>query len=138
MAKEHDVLIYMRDISLDVVIPKDHVWEFMAEFGKAFAVQDDVLPQSVKAVDGYYDHPNGWHIQVTVWEHKEEAFYAFLREFCGKRGLKFRDPTLGEEEVLEVDHTRGLCGQPDIATSGISRKKLRQIPPIVVAVARRW
>lgn len=93
MIDRHDVIIYMRHIQLDVVIPKKCVWEFMAEFGKAFAIEDSHKgTKNLKAVDGYYEHPAGWHIQVSVWENDESRFYDFLRGFCSDRNLLFREP----------------------------------------------
>ena len=93
MANRNDVIVYMRHISLDVVIPKKYVWEFMQEFGETFAVEDSYEGvKNLKAVDGYYDHPAGWHIQVTVFENDESKFYDFLRTFCSKRELSFREP----------------------------------------------
>lgn len=93
MSDRKDVIIYMRFVRLTVVIPELHVWDFMKEFGVAFAVNDaHAGTTNVKAVDGYHDHPNGWHVHVTVWEHYEERFYAFLHEFCQQKGISFRDP----------------------------------------------
>ncbi len=93
MADRHDVTIYMRHIQLDVVIPEKHVWEFMTDFGKVFAVEDSHEGiKNLKAVDGYYEHPAGWHIQVSVWENDESRFYDFLRSFCSTRTLSFREP----------------------------------------------
>jgi len=93
MVSQNDVIIYMRHISLDVVIPEEYVWEFMAEFGKTFAVEDSYKGiKNLKAVDSYYEHPAGWHIQVSVWENDESKFYDFLRSFCSKRKLSFREP----------------------------------------------
>ncbi|MBX2866730.1 hypothetical protein KTR10_02140 [Candidatus Kaiserbacteria bacterium] len=94
MPRDHDVIVYMRHVRLDVVIPKKNVWDFMREFGEAFAVNDDIHGKLVKAVDGYHDHPNGcgWHVQVTVHERDEKKFYAFLNTFCSQRKLSFRQP----------------------------------------------
>ena len=93
MADRHDVSIYMRHISLDVVIPEKYVWEFMAEFGRAFAVKDSHEgTKPIKAVDGYYENPGSLHVQVSVWENDEGRFYDFLRDFCISRDLSFREP----------------------------------------------
>ena len=94
---KHDVIIYMRDIKLDVVIPKDFVWEFILAFGEEFAVQDSHLGKVFKTIDGYYDHPNGWHIQLSVYENDEDRFYDFLKKFCEDRDLLFRDPRTEEK-----------------------------------------
>jgi len=93
MANRDDVIIYMKYVKLDVVIPENYVWEFMQEFGEKFAIEDIYEGTSrLKAVDGYYNHPGGWHIQVTVFENYESNFYDFLQEFCTKRQLSFRQP----------------------------------------------
>jgi|APSaa5957512622_1039677.scaffolds.fasta_scaffold149113_1 hypothetical protein len=97
MAKDHDVIIYMRFIKLDVVIPKSVVWKFMAEFGVAFSVDNSHGGRDIQSVDGYYDHPNGWHVKVSVWENDEQHFYEFLAKFCEEHDLKFRDPKQSEE-----------------------------------------
>lgn len=90
-----DVVIYMRDIKLDVVIPEKHAWNFMKEFGKAFAIKNDCEGYMVdKPVDAYYTYPASFHIQVSVWENDEERFYDFLRAFCSARNLSFRDPKM--------------------------------------------
>jgi len=57
---DHDVLIYMRNISIEVVIPKGNVWEFMLEFGNEFAATDHHAGgKEFKSVKSYYSHPNG-------------------------------------------------------------------------------
>ena len=88
---EREVSIYMRTIKLDVVIPGQFVWEFMESFGRIFAVQDTHEgTRNFKSVDGYFYHPNGWHVQVTVPWRLEEKFYVFLEDFCKMRGLSFQ------------------------------------------------
>ncbi len=89
------VSIYMREIRLDIVIPAQHAFDFMQQFGTEFAVNDSSEVENdkrIKAVDGYYDHPAGWHIQVSVWEKDENRFYGFLERFSQERGLSFEDP----------------------------------------------
>jgi hypothetical protein len=90
--KKYDVIIYMRYIKLDVVIPKPYVWEFMEQFGNEFAVNCLEGGKDIKSVDGYYDHPGGWHIQISVFENDEERFYDFLQKFCEEKGISYRDP----------------------------------------------
>lgn len=105
MAKiqHYDVIVYWRSISLDVVIPEQFAWEFMAEFGKAFVITDAREGgQFIKAVDGYYEHPGGWHIQVSVNDCEEMKFYDFLRDFCEKRSLSFREPGKDLIDSLQV------------------------------------
>ncbi len=93
MSNTFDVKIYLRNISLEVAIPEKYVWEFMSEFGYTFAEEDAIGGgKRTKKVDSYYDHPNGWHIQVSVWERDEARFYEFLRYFCTVRQLTFREP----------------------------------------------
>ena len=101
--KKFDVSIYWRSVSLDVVIPKQYVWEFMAEFGKAFVITDAREGgQFIKAVDGYYEHPGGWHIQVSITDSEEMKFYDFLRGFCQQRNLSFREPGKDLISILRV------------------------------------
>ena len=92
MARGHDVIIYGRHISLEVVIPEEHVWNFMAEFGKEFAVEEIGVGKHIKPVDDYFEHPGGWHVKVNVWENDEARFYVFLRQFCDQKNITFRDP----------------------------------------------
>lgn len=94
--KNPEVIIYAREIRLDVVIPKSHVWEFMEEFGREFAVKFFEGGKRLKAVDGYFEHPGGWHIQLVIWEDDENRFYDFLQKFCEERKLSFRDPRPNE------------------------------------------
>ena len=92
MAETNEVMIYLRKILLEVVIPKKYLWEFMEEFGRAFAEKNILLGiEQFKALDDYYEHPNGWHVKVSVSEGYESKFYDFLRNFCLKRDLSFRD-----------------------------------------------
>ncbi len=89
----YDVIVYSRHISLDVVIPENFAWEFMAEFGRAFVVKDSVEgTEDLKSVDSYVAQAGGWHIRVSVWENDEGKFYKFLEDFCFKRSLLLRDP----------------------------------------------
>ncbi len=92
MGKEYDVLIYSRHISLDIVIPEEHVWDFMAQFGRKFAIGNSEGTTHITPVDSYYDHPGGWHVKVTVWEIDEAKFYSFLRRFCEEKSVTFEDP----------------------------------------------
>ena len=73
------------------------VWEFILAFGEEFTVEDTHLGKAFKTIDDYYDHPNGWHIKLSVYEKDENRFYAFLEEFCKKRDLLFRDPRTEEK-----------------------------------------
>lgn len=93
---EREVSIYMRDIRLEIVIPEKFVWEFTESFGRTFAIKD--LHEGTcnfKPVDGYFPHPNGWHVKVTIPWHLEGEFHAFLEDFCRMRGLFFHQPEVG-------------------------------------------
>lgn len=93
MVGRYDVIIRARHIQLNVVIPEKYAWEFMEKFGETFATKNfDWGGKDFKAVDGYYKHPRGWHIQVSVWEKDEKRFYDFLRDFCSIRNISFREP----------------------------------------------
>jgi hypothetical protein len=72
----------------------------MEAFGNAFAIDDMDRGKTIKAVDGYFDHPNGWHIQVTVWENDEGRFYEFLQTFCIMNNLTFRDPRSSKPSIF--------------------------------------
>jgi hypothetical protein len=86
-------IVYMRDVRWDVVVPLGLEWEFMQAFGQAFRRQDTMDGGSfIKAVDGYYEHGGGWHIQVSVNESEEVHLLEFCREFFGARGISFREP----------------------------------------------
>jgi hypothetical protein len=101
--KKYDVIIYWRYVKLDVVIPEQYAWEFMAEFGKTFAVTCAWEGGSfVKAIDGYYEHPGGWHIQVSITDTDEMKFYDFLRNFCQQRNLSFREPGKDLIGILQI------------------------------------
>lgn len=105
MSKEHDVIVYMRNIKLDVVIPKKWGWSFMNQFGKKFAVKNHFSGEKeIKSVDGYSKHLNGWHIHITIRENEEKKFYEFLQKFCNRRKISFRDP----REYSEYQEVRAL------------------------------
>lgn len=85
----------MRFISFDVVVPEQYVWEFMRDYGEEFKVTDSYSGvTSKKPVEGYYEHPTSWHIQVKVFEEDEQRFHEFLRKFSLERNLSFRDPDI--------------------------------------------
>jgi hypothetical protein len=91
MALGGEVQIYMRAVSFDVVVPEKYVWEFMKEFGLAFAMKDTYEgTTNVRTVDDYYNHPAGWHVSVSVHESEEQKFVDFLLSFCVERDLPFR------------------------------------------------
>ena len=64
----------------------------MEAFGTEFAVNDTHQGKVFQAVDHYFEHPNGWHITVTVCENDEPRFHHFLRSFCETRELGFKEP----------------------------------------------
>ena len=92
--KEVQAMVYMRTIRLEVVIPEEHVWNFMKEFGEKFADQMEVRPREVEK---FFYHPNGWHVIVIIGEFEEDKFNEFFVEFCTQKGLTFRDPREQEE-----------------------------------------
>ena len=93
MPDEDTVIVQMRHIKLDVVIPEKAAGDFMVEFGKAFATDDECSETGmIKPVDSYYNQGDDWHIQVSVWEGKENAFYNFLGHFCATKKLPFQRP----------------------------------------------
>ena len=93
MPDRHDVIICMRCILLDVVMPEEHVREFIEEFSKAFVVEDNHKgAKNPKVVYDYYENPAHWHIQVSVGGNDEGRFSSFLQDFCSKRQLSFCNP----------------------------------------------
>ncbi|MFA6514134.1 MAG: hypothetical protein WCT50_02480 [Patescibacteria group bacterium] len=94
MIEDNEVIIYSKQLKLDVVIPKDKVWDFALAFGEAFKVKEIHSSEEPKAIDGYYSHPFGYHVQVTVHISEEQKFYKFLAEFCRKEGLPVREEDL--------------------------------------------
>ena len=91
MAK-NTVSIYMRRISLEVVLPEALVSLFMRKFGERFSVEHSDRSTNIRPVDTYFDHPKGWHVRVTVNEQEERGFYNFLRGFCKEAAISFIDP----------------------------------------------
>jgi hypothetical protein len=96
----HDVSVYMRYILLDVVVPEEHVWDFMKTYGEEFKTTDSCSGvTSKKAVEGYYENPVSWHIQVKVYEEDEQRLHEFLRKFSLERSLSFREPDTQKQTI---------------------------------------
>lgn len=84
-------VIQLRSIKLVVVVPAEHAWAFMQAFGETFAHKQARGGAShIRPVDAYYNHSDGWHIDVTVSPGEEAPFYQFFQEFCQTRGLHSR------------------------------------------------
>ncbi len=98
MPKDFDCIVYMKHVQLEITVPKEHVWDFILEFGQAFAVQDLHNGPQTKTIDKYWDHPNGWHITITIWHREEARFYEWFDAFCKARELTFRG--LEDDEML--------------------------------------
>ena len=91
----HDVSIYMRSIVFDVVIPEQHVFDFMKAYGEEFQTTDSYSGvTNKKSVESYYQNPVCWHVQVKVYEEDEQRFHEFLRKFSLERKLSFREPLM--------------------------------------------
>lgn len=90
---KQEVIVYMEDelISLEVVIPKKYSGDFIVEFGNEFAINTIDGGPEAKRVDEYFSHPAGWHVRVSVDLSQRVQLYQFLRNFCEKRNLSFRD-----------------------------------------------
>jgi len=102
MAKEKiEVRVHYRTLHLEVVIPKEYVWEFMEEFGKTFAEENEGTSRN-KAVDSYEEYPSGWHIHVTFSDKDEVEFHDFLRSFSQQRNLPFREPGQNICDILAI------------------------------------
>ncbi len=92
MAQQEQVRIYGRQITYDIVLPKESVWEFMIEFGETFAIPSSEGNMDFQAVDRYYvNAANVWHLEVTVPYYDESRLQQFIRSFCVARRLSFRD-----------------------------------------------
>ena len=87
---QYDVSVYMRSITLEVVIPELYVWQFMEQFGESFATKSFEGGKQIAAVETYHYHPNGWHVNVTIGEYEEHRFYQFLHAFCYNKKITFR------------------------------------------------
>jgi hypothetical protein len=99
--KKIEVRVHDRSLRLEVVIPKEYVWEFMAEFGKAFAEESDGVSRN-RAVDDYEEYSSGWHIMITLSDRDEVAFHDFLRSFSQQRDLPFREPGQNICDILAI------------------------------------
>jgi hypothetical protein len=88
MPLHREVRVHAKNIQLEVIIPKEKVWEFAEAFGIAFAEDDSQSGNKhIKAVDSYFEHPNGWHVFVTVCRFDEKKFLYFLGDFAKDRDL---------------------------------------------------
>lgn len=94
MAKKPVVKIYWEWVVKEVVVPESVVWQFIDQFGRQFAVTDTVTGgTTIRAVDGYFNHPNGWHVRCRVTRgNEEDKFKRFLAEFCRQHQLQFVPP----------------------------------------------
>jgi len=91
MSEAQSASIYKRSIQLEVVIPEIFVWKFMKDFGEEFTSSGHCGDTSVKAVDGYHNHPNGWHVLLTISQHEKAKFNAFFKKFCTDNKIPFND-----------------------------------------------
>lgn len=85
------VFIYSSNelISLEVVVPVEHVGDFIVKFGEKFAC--DYMGTVAKEVDKYFSRPNGWHVIVSVDKEQKDGLYAFIRNFSKEKNLSFKD-----------------------------------------------
>lgn len=83
-----EVIISMRHVRLDIHIPEEYVWEFIEEF----TTFPDSFEDEFKSIDSYKKYLTCWEIQLSIREKYEEEFYNFLRDFCSKRNLLFKEP----------------------------------------------
>ena len=106
----------MRNVQWDVVVPLGLEWEFMKAFGEAFRLNDAHEGTNfIRPIDGYHEHPSGWHIQVTVNETDETRLLEFCKGFFGSREISFREPevpahpwAMGFLKLLKKDVVIGL------------------------------
>lgn len=90
MPSELEIIITMRYIQLNIMIPGEHFAKFEIEFGIEFATQNDGVP-NVKPVDSCTRNNDAYHVQVSVQGNDEERFFIFLRNFCTEKSLTLRD-----------------------------------------------
>ena len=91
--QDPELLIYMRYHKYDVVVPREHAFQFMEAFGRALAVQDVMDGgRSIRCVDRYYEFPASFHVVVSVHESEVKTFNAFLRDFSKQHKIRLRDP----------------------------------------------
>ena len=91
---KNEVLIYLSRvlISLEVVVPKEHVGDFIVKFGEAFASRDEMEGGTfAKEVDRYFSHPNGWHVIVSVDMTLKAKLYKFIQDYSKEKNLSFKD-----------------------------------------------
>ena len=109
------VFVYARNVQWDVVVPFELVWRFMRAFGEKFRVHDSIEEtRFIRPVDGYYEHPAGWHIQVSVEASEEPALEQFCTEFCASEGVDFRKTGTTEfscDAVSVGDALQGMEGR---------------------------
>ena len=108
-------LVYTRNVQWDIVVPFGLQYEFMDAFGKMFRVHDSKEETyRIRSVDGYYEHPAGWHIQVSVEASEEPALEQFCTEFCASEGVDFRKTGTTEfscDAVSVGDALQGMEGR---------------------------
>ena len=77
-------------ISLEVVVPIEHVGEFVVRFGERFSIDDTGRGKVARKVTDYHSHQNGWHVIVIVEKEFEKELDEFLCEFAQEHDLSFR------------------------------------------------
>ncbi|PIT92886.1 MAG: hypothetical protein COU08_00055 [Candidatus Harrisonbacteria bacterium CG10_big_fil_rev_8_21_14_0_10_42_17] len=88
---ERKVSIHCRLIVFEVVVPEDLVWPFAQSFSDYFPLIDSISGASkIRPIDSYFNHPNGWHVRVTVPDLDSYRFSKFLDSFCTSHGLIFQ------------------------------------------------
>jgi hypothetical protein len=90
MSKKCNVSISRRCIQLEVTIPAENVSAFIDEFSLAFISPDTIRTTAVTAANDNPKRLSDWYVKVIVPGNEEKRFREFLKNFCERRGLKFK------------------------------------------------
>ena len=124
-------IVCIRNVQWVVMVAGELAWKFMEAFGEEFAVSDTPSGATrIRPVDGYCEHPGGWHVTVTVNEAEEGRLAAFCKNFSDAHGVIFRGP--GVQELSSDDI------HPAIALAGMEGRQVRLEMDLGSVVAGRF
>ena len=96
MDKERDVFIIDEKIELKVIIPAKYDLLFADLF-----MEMKNFGHSVDSIGNYPDRADTSRVKLKIFKDKENDFYEFLKKFCDKRKLSFRDPRRKRDIIVE-------------------------------------